>query len=350
MSRNFNPLLLLSAIVFPLASCTSTEILDSDTQNQGSLVSLTIAAPGVYNFGSATRADDQHQLRLVARLYSTSAPTTVIQTKEDVANSSETTIQFSIENTGKYFVTVFADYIDKNVSPDDKGHYPDKYYNTTEPGKVTTITNSTAEGTTSLTDFFNNDNRDCFAGKTVFEKGLNVVSQDLKLKRPVCKVQVAAPNNKVATLVESLTITECSHLDSFSFALDESDKTGTLTPTAEGTAITATPLTLSNENAKITSLTDDSLFFFYTFGGEANDDNRPALGNLTFELVSLNDIELDNDTRTIAQGLIKPAPNYRVTIKGGINWISAKPSGDDITVIFEGLQDWDNNPSNITYP
>ena len=350
MSRNFNPLLLLAAMLFPLASCTSTEILDTDAQNHGSLVSLTIAAPGVYNFGSSTRADDQHQLRLVARLYSTSDPTTVIQTKEDVANSSETTIQFSIENTGKYFVTVFADYIDKNVSPDDKGHYPDKYYNTTEPGKVTTLTNSTAEGATSLTNFFNNDNRDCFAGKIVFEKGLNVVSQNLTLKRPVCKVQVAAPNNNVATLVESLTITECSHLDSFSFALDESDKTGTLTPAAEGAPITATALTLSNENATITSPTDDSLFFFYTFGGEANDDNRPALGNLTFKLTSLNDIELDNDTRKIAQGLIKPAPNYRVTIKGGNNWISAKPGGDDITVIFDGLEDWNNTPSNVTYP
>lgn len=344
MNRNFNSILLLSTMLFSVVSCTSTEIVEPDSPNRGNLVTLTVAAPEAYNFGSSTRADDQHQLRLVARLYSVDNPTVPLQNKETIANSAATNVQFSIENTGIYFVTIFADYIDK-VSPDDKGHYPDKYYNTTESGKVTTITDN------PNLHFFNNDNRDCFAGKIVFEKGLNVVEKNLTLKRPVCKILVSAPNNNVASIVESLEITECSHFDSYSFTLDNSTNTGTLSEESSAPK----SLTPANENAIINSPTDN-LFFFYTFGGEASVENRPALGAISFSLTPLDGIELnrdDNDqsdntaaTRTIASALIKPAPNYLITVKGGNNWISAKPGGDDITIIFNGLEDW-NNPTDI---
>lgn len=344
MKRNFNFIILLSALFFPLASCVSTEIVEPDSPNRGNLVSLSVSAPEAYNFGS-TRTDTEHKLRLVAHLYSVTKPTVSLQTVEEVATNSKepTTIQFSIEDAGEYFVTVFADYIDKNSQPTE-GHYPDKYYNTTEPGKVSVITNTTA----FVTDFFNNDNRDCFAGKIVFSKGLNVVSEELKLKRPVCKVQVAAPNSDIANLVKSLEITECSHLDNYSFTLDNSDMTGTLTPNSDKSPITATNIVLANENRNITSPTADNLFFFYTFGGEVENDNRPALGNLTFKLHSLDDIVLQNDTRTIAAGVIKPAPNYKITIQGGNNWINAQPGADDITVIFNGLEDW-SSPTNVSY-
>lgn len=340
MSRNFNSILLLSAILFSLASCTSTEIVEPYTPNRGDLVSLTVAAPEAYNFGSPTRADDDHKLRLIAYLYSTDNPTVSIQNKEKIADDGETVIEFTIEEPGDYFVTVFADYIDKNSEPTD-GHYPDKYYNTTEPGKVTTVT-----GVPNI-NFFNNDNRDCFAGKIGFTKGLNVVSEELKLKRPVCKVQVAAPTNDVANLVKSLRITECSHLDSYSFALDNSTTTGSLTTNSDNSPATATNLVLANENQNIDSPTADNLFFFYTFGGAATDDNRPALGDITFKLTPEDDTLLENDTRTIAAGLIKPAPNYKVTIKGGNNWINALPGADDITVIFQGLEVWNESSTNV---
>lgn len=344
MRCNFNSIPVLLAMLLSLASCTSTEIVEPDGQARGNLVSLTIAAPGAYHFGSSTRADD-HKLRLVAHLYSVDNPGVPLQNKETIPNSEQTTLQFTIENTGDYFVTVFADYIDNNSEPTN-GHYPDKYYNTTEAGKITTITNN------PKLPFFNNDNRDCFAGKINFTKGLNVVEKALTLKRPVSKVLVSAPNNDVSSLVASLEITECSHLDSYSFALDNSDKTGTL---AEGSS--AKSLTLANENANITT-PNDNLFFFYTFAGEAAKDDRPALGSISFSLTPLSGIELvkgsgDQDdgttaTRKIASGLIKPAPNYLITVKGGTGWISAKPGGDDITVIFQGLENW-KDPNDINY-
>lgn len=335
MSRNFIPTLLLSIVLLSLASCTSTDIVEQDLEQCDNTFSLKIVTPEVYGFGSPTRAHNQHKLRLKACLYSSSAPSTLIETTEEISNSQETIIQFSIKNTGDYFVTVFADYIDEGASPNDKGHYPDKYYDTTIPGKVTVLTGNA--------NFFNNDDRDCFAGKAVFTKGLNAEPKSLTLRRPVCKIQVAAPNNNVGSLVKQLELTECSHFESYSFALDGSEKTGTL---AEGSS-TPKSLTLANENAIISSPTDDNLFFFYTFGGEDTDTSRPALGNITFNLTPADNVTLDNSSRTIQGGLVQPAPNYRVTVRGGANWISAKPGGDDITVNFVGFDNWKTESKDI---
>lgn len=328
MSRYIHNLLWLTAAMLPLCACSDTDILEPPADSDANQLTLTVRTPGVYGFGS-TRSGEDHKLRLTARLYNTADTSSPIATLESLPNTEETTLSFTIDNEGEYIVTVFADYIDANATLSE-GHYPDKYYSSTADGNVTAISDKGNDA-----PFFNNDMRDCFSGKLVFTKGLNAVTQSLTLRRPVSKILVAAPNDDVENLVSSLAITSCSHFPGYSFALDNGSSTGALTKSGDPSPALAT-ISLANENATVVNPAK-SLFFFYTFADEG--DNRPALGEISFNLTARSG-SLAADSRTVAANLIKPLPNYLIKVNGAKDWISAIPGGDDIIIEIQGLETW----------
>ncbi|MDE6423127.1 MAG: hypothetical protein K2K95_06885 [Muribaculaceae bacterium] len=329
------PLFLLPFTLLAFSSCSSTETFPDRPEERSNLVNLSVSTPDSYIFGHTTRADDGNfQLRLKAWLYPLNedgkaepdvAPT---YTYETLHSDNETTLSFEIDNPGEYCVFVFADYIPVGAEADN-GHFPDKYYDTTIPGKITI---KAAGNDDNIKDFFNTDNRDCFIGKLAFTKKLNSISKELKLSRPISRVLLTSTADAVEQLIESIDITACSHLDTYNFTIDNTDTVGTVTETPSD------PLKEYGE-VKVNPVNKE-LFYFYTFAGEYADDNRAALGAISFALNARDNIKLENDTRTVAEGLIKPAQNYKITVNGSKGWISAEAGADDIIVNIDLSTDW----------
>ncbi len=327
------------------AACSSTDLLPPEPTVSPDRFTLNVSAPEAYGFGNASRAPEGYNLRLVAALYETpaqdeAAVTTSPQplsTVETIYNPAGCVLSFDIEKTGKYIVTVFADYIPESATMDEWGHYADKYYDTTQPQRVKVKTTNM--------DFFNNDLRDCFAGKLVIEKGTAPLQRDLMLKRPVSRVAVSAPGDAVEQLVSRVDVTACSYFGSYSFTLDEGIQCGSLTTNAEGVALAAEEVVIPNV---FSSMEPDGkqLFYFYTFGATGADTQRPALGEISFTLSPKENVTLNAASRKIGAGLIRPAQNYQVSVKGGAGWIDASTGDADITVTLNVPGDW-GNPETI---
>ena len=340
MPHNITHPLYLSPLLLMLASCSSTEVVPVDIEDNSHQISISVSAPDSYGFEALSRAGESHQIRLIAHLYSLnedgSAATSPIplSSQEVLHRDSETKLTFNIENTGEYCVTVFADYIPADATPTDN-HYPDNYYDTSSPEKIRVKLNDA-----TIADFFNNDLRDCFVGKTVFTKGLNSCEKELRLTRPVSRISISAPGDPVEDLIQSVQVAECSHLDSYEFAIDDSTIVGTPASTATNPLAGAGAVTLVPMVKR--------LFYYYTFGSEAGATDQPALGAISFTLSPINNIELENmDPRTVASGLVKPIANYQMSINGGAGWITAKPGGDDITVHIQPIPAWNDTPGTI---
>ena len=324
---------LLPAALFLTAGCSSTDVVPA-ADPASSLVTLNVSAPGAYIFGAESRADDSYKLRLVAALYPSPASEAVfpIETRELIYNPAGTILSFEIAESGNYLVTVFADYLPVATTADGSGHFADYYYDTaSQPGTVT------VKG--DKTDFFNNEMRQCFAGKIAFEKGTATLTKDLTLRRPVSRIEISAPGDNVETLVSRVDVTRCSHLDRYCFTLDGSEITGSVA-SADASAAAPKDITIANVQSALAP-DGKKLLFYYTFAGFASDEARPALGEIAFTLVPMEGVALQgNASRTLPSGLIKPAQNYRVSVKGADGWINADASGDDITIHLDVPQDW----------
>lgn len=318
------------------SGCATTDVLPPDSAESPQRITLNVCAPEVYDFGDISRAPAGYNLRLVAALYpadgNTSTPPGPLATRELIYNTGGSILSFDIEQNGTYFVTVFADYIPENSGRDASGHYTDMYYDTTLP--------ATVKVKTDKPDFFNNDLRDCFAGKIVFTKGAAPLSRDLTLKRPVSRIVVSAPGDAVEQMVNSISITRCSHFNSYSFALDDSVNCGTITPATGNGAPEAAEVMIPDVYSNFQP-EGKQLFYFYTFASSGSGSIHPALGEISFSLRANEGITLNNDSRTIAAGLIKPLSNYQVAVKGGAGWIDASAGNDDITVTLNVPSEWE---------
>lgn len=335
MLRASYSLILTGAFLALAAGCASTDVVAPSSDENARRLTLNVSAPEAFGFGGESRAPSGYNLRLVAALYhvDNNEPASMpIQTLEAIYNPAGSMLSFEIEEQGTYIVTVFADYIPLNSVKDNTGHYPDTYYDTTDPGIVKVKTENT--------NFFNTDSRDCFAGKIVFTKGSSSLSRDLTLKRPVSRIVVAAPGDAVEQLVSRVEISRCNYFGSYSFTLDEGIICGGLTTTQGGLSPVVYEVTPSGVNSTLEP-EGKQLFFFYTFAGTGVDSERPSLGEICFSLTPKENIILSNSSKTIATGLIKPAPNYQVTVKGAPGWIDAATGPDDITVTLNVPSEWD---------
>ena len=327
---------LFSATLLMLASgCSSTDVIPPDPAPSPQQFTLNVCAPEAYGFGTSSRGPAGHNLRLVAALYqaeangsSSSGP---LEGREMIYNAGGSILSFEIEKSGTYFVTVFADYIPEGTTADASGHFSDMYYDTTLPATVKVKAGNM--------DFFNNDLRDCFTGKIVFTKGTAPLSRDLTLKRPVSRIVVSAPGDAVEQLVSRVDITRCSYFGSYSFVLDDGVNCGGITPADDGSSPVADELRIPDVYSSIEP-EGKRLFYFYTFAATGSESIIPALGEISFSLTAPDGITLNNSSRSIAAGLIKPVINYQVSVKGAPGWIDAATGVDDITVTLNVPSEW----------
>ena len=275
------------------------------------------------------------KLRYVAKLYKENetgqtgiAANTLVATVEQLESDGRTIVFKNAEEGKKYLVTIFADYINANATKNAQGHYPDKYYDTTEEGDGIHFS--------SQDDFFNNDARDCFALKSeIFTKGPLVYEANLTLRRVVSKVRVVAKDESLAAL-KHMRMTDYSVAPTYSFDVGGATKyeqTRTFYPF----------------NQEVSDRSQNELFYFYVFGlAPGYRDPRNGLKNICFTLVPNENYTFTTPNITLAakpsetKSLILPEPNKIYTVRGTFLTTSQAPSGEIRLNVTED-SDWEGS-------
>lgn len=336
MKRGFlnifgNSVMLLCA----LSACTATDIIDSPDEKpaaDNNAIAIGIDIPEEYGIGR-TRVTGDVKLRYVAKLYKEDASgqtgisaSTLVATVEQLESDGRTIVFHDAEEGKKYLVTIFADYVNANAVKNAEGHYPDKYYDTTQKGDGINFS--------SQEDFFNNDARDCFALKSeIFTKGPLVYEADLTLRRVVSKVRVVAKDESLESL-KNLTMTDYSVAPTYSF-----DAGGA---TKFEQARTFYPFDL-----EVSDRSQHELFYFYVFGlAPGYRDKRNGLKNISFKLNPNENYTFINREITIAgtpfESLVLPVPNKIYTVRGTFLTTSQAPSSEIRLNVTENT-DWEGN-------
>lgn len=339
----FIPLIL----IFFFAACSST-IVDSSsptdpTANGDDLV-ITLSAPNTYAY-PGTRADADphagHQLRYVAKLYKAdntygtniaSDDANCIKRVEQLAKDGNTIIFTGVSPT-RYFVVIFADYIDATAVIDPQtGHYPDKYYKTTN--KLEGKNNEDAGVITYLAkneDFFNNHNLDCFKFKTVrFEKEDGKKKEfDVILERCVSQVQVVNTANNYEAL-KDITITQYGNTDEYAIA--------------NGLANYKDPVS-SNFIIDIADPDQNILFFFYTFNMNGKTDNG-AMKPIKFTLNPKDDYVFATSSWETPEYTIGLAANTIYKVQGAFLSLSGWPSNIANLMVLTD-KNWNNSSQTV---
>lgn len=334
MPRSLHSLLFSTTLLIISSACSSTDVIPADPADSPERITLNVSAPEAYGFASHSRTPAGYNLRLLAALYPAEGISSSLQpleTREMISESGVGILSFDIEKSGTYFITVFADYIPETAAKDEAGHYADMYYDTTLL-PIVKVKDGNA-------DFFNNDLRDCFAGKIVFTKGSAPLSRELTLKRPVSRIVVSAPGDAVEQLVSRVEITRCSHFPGYSFVLDDGVKCGGIYSAAGADAPQAEEVSIPDVYSAVEPR-GKQLFYFYTFAATGSDTSAPALGEISFSLKAKEGISLSSSSRSISAGMIKPLSNYQVSVKGAAGWIDAEAANDDITVTLNVPTEW----------
>lgn len=323
-----------------VTSCSHTESVEPAIKGE-SLFKLNVVADDGFSYAGNTRADADHSLRLSANLFRYSDEgTTFVQHQEKKADGEITELTFNIPDKGKYIVVLFADYIPSSVSAVE-GKFADRYYDTSDPLSVKAITGNG--------DFFNNENRDCFVGKCIFEKTINSAESSVVLRRPTSRVTIATEDRIEG--IRSLTINSCSHIPSYRFNAEYNSTVGSVTVSEQ--------MACETENVNVTPVSGN-LFYFYTFApsksgnagnGETQpEESLPGLGEIAFTITPTEGYKVQGeDSRcVIASGLINPVANYKITAKGR-NWvvIDENSTHDAVIVNIESPEPWREKEQSI---
>ena len=317
--------------------CTTTDVVDpSDNTEKGTTITLNVASPDAYVF-SPTRAENEkpfhegHQLRYVAKLFEGDAAASgkFVARKEILAKNGNKIVFNAPE--GKYTVVVFADYIDENATPDDNGHYPDRYYKTTTNDDFIEAfeTPKGSDSSNPVKMNINNDDYDCFAVKSTFTKSAKPYTDDnLKLTRAVCKIKIVNKGGNVNG-VEQIKVTKLSFLSKYGFSMESS---------AASNHHIYTSSILGN-NA-LCNMKGDVLFYFYSFG---NFDSGDCGLNLSFDIISQKDYTYPSKNISIDTKLNK---NIIYNIQGEVLSPSTFPS-DEITLVVSTDENWNASEKDI---
>lgn len=279
-----------------LSACASTtsdpdfSSIKNDPDSSGDLT-VSISTPSEYTFpgtgttGNALTRDGDadlhagHQLRFIAKLYkyddnsrydTDAADSGCVSRVEQLASAGNQVI-FRNVDPGLYYITVFADYIDANATPDADGCYPDKYYTHARngTGDARYVYYNLTDASEAGSFFLNNHNLDCFHGRTnQFTKKANEsIERTITLSRRVSQVQVIHSGSENLSSLKDITVKSFTVYDEYAWPI------GLIQNNAPSSVAAEKRVFNTNGGYTITPADPASklLFFHYSF--------TPDLGN-----------------------------------------------------------------------
>ncbi|MCH5234134.1 MAG: hypothetical protein J1E16_02490 [Muribaculaceae bacterium] len=316
--RRYLQLVSISGVIFTMTSCVNTETLEPQpipiTSNK---IVLNLSAPE----SISTRATDDFKLRYVAKIYNGSwknLNTTKYSARQELVEGSagpagkENQMVFDVEANQSYVIFVFADYIPKEFVPSSEGYYNDYYYDTKStkagatgvnllgnPGNLPV--NDNDYNVTS--DFFNNDNYDCFAGYVdIGEKGEEKIEKSIALDRIVSKVRVLDTTGRGGNL--NVNVSEVSYVNHFDLIND-----------GGGSAKTSS-ISHNLGSINLSGGEEDEILYFYTFSSKSTEGGYQP--SLKFSLTVSNNDNFDgsNNSASFTINKIPVKKNNITKVKG----------------------------------
>ena len=326
--KKLTALLFSATVLILLGGCSSTEIIDSPQEpaKKGKSITLSLSSPE----STATRADNDHKLRYVAKLIKGSLDENleVAERKESiVSEGEETTITFSVEQ-GKYTIILFADYIPGSSTKGDDDCYPDSYYDTNIDGRPQNVSIQKFE--------MNNDNLDCFGNVIKVDKGEEEVVENITLFRLVSKIR----------FVSTTPLAENQEIDNISYSRISYHKTMNIESASQNSGNGAgiedidTQYTANkSSNFLNPSNSENELFFFYTFANKSGD--KACLGQVDFTINFKDGTKRDGN---IVTGVIPAKRNSITTVQSDFLSDETKLTGN-IILNLSKPNNWEDNIS-----
>lgn len=292
---NTTHLALSAATLLLAASCSSTEIIEpaGSGPEAAKCITLSLSAPA-----AATRASADHKLRYTASLYANtngSGKFTFLQKKQAIDNAGST-IVFEGVDEGKYTIILFADYIPSAATPDEKGAYPDNYYDTSANDDIKLKNVSI--------DMLNNDNYDCFAAAVVLTKEAEERHETVTLTRAAAKVRMVAEKQSEAEIT-GLSIKKFSTNLYYKISSGNASEPFNYPTSQLSKPWQAVPSDPQN----------GELFYFYTFAPGASQNNGKGTGLMYFTFTTEAE-GCEPVTTEIVSGKVIVKQNYITTVKG----------------------------------
>lgn len=325
-NRFFNLSFLFLAGIF-LNGCTQTEVEQGLTEKErGKEITLSLSSPSE----AATRADANHKLRYIAKLfkggYNDVNGVKFLERKEAIATDGKSTIVFSVPE-GDYSVLIFADYIPSSTNANSQGFYEDKYYDTSSETETIRMRAFTTGQSDELLHFhcINNDNYDAFSGYTgIISKGPQKEERNITLTRCVSKVRFISSTNPTST-VNQIKFSKFSYCDVYM------QYAGTALIEREYDHMKLSNYSLSG----MSNSSNNELFYFYTFASKS----ESTLKEFSF-IVSFNGT---NNTYPVELGFDKVfcRQNYITTVNGAFLASESTDEGDLILNLSKD-DEWNN--------
>lgn len=352
MKRKIFDLALALSATFTLASCSSTEIVGEPLPTTVSdNITIALSAPVAYNY-NGTRADNGLKLRYVAKLYKLEGQSrnpnknNFVERKDvskDASDKDKTLISFSAK-PGKYYITIFADYIDASADPDENGKLPDLFYDTSANGdEVKMKLSAETEGKKFILSPVNNDNYDAFATGFSVTKEAEEINEEIVLQRIVSKINFIATGESDFEHIDKVKLTSLSLYDSYSFVNNTS---GERKDSPLGN------LPVSSKQFTPADKDNNILFYYYTIGTSQDYSSHSKLNTISFSIIPTDDKYTYPQT-TVESGKFFTLSNYIYNVKGTFATPTSTPEGpvvnegELINLFISEDKDWEKPDKDI---
>lgn len=293
-----------------LTSCVATDVVQPQVTEETDTVVVRISHPE----DTESRAESGYKLRYVAKIFQGSnadAWDSALQRQEIIDGEDGNRIVFKVSADKNYAIMVFADYIPKDFTADEKGCYQDYFYNTrTYDKRIVQRTTPGSDADLISPALFNNPNYDAFFGIATFKKEEAEKIVDLTLRRTAAQVifrDESDSQGPCQVIVNKIGLVKNFDMDrQLSIGIESSEANKN-----RGDILLENIPTLSDQ--------DRDLFYFYTLADQLSSDKevsvqfKLAYDDKTIEIDRLTGLRVNANHRTIVKGHFLPDSEENLT-------------------------------------
>jgi hypothetical protein len=352
MKQNF--LLGAMALAGLFASCSQTEMEEAaNVPQKGNEVTVTVA-PSADFTQPRTRTESNQQLRYIAELWeedkttNPTNPTTkklIARTEQVGADANKFT--FNVEQQGDYVILFWADYIAAGGSTSEKtitggGHmnsftvtfqgYTDKEFKTDEISYGSDLVGLQKVSMNKPDDksVYFSRTLEAFCGKLSFTKDVNIVNEQVTLKRPLCKYIFKEKNASSLSTISNIVIK--SFIFNIYYNVYNENMSSYNVNTGAPTSV------------NILNSSEQQLFTLYSFGG-TTEGTLPTVREPDFVFNFTTTDGSNKQDVKIKANQIPCRANYIYTLSG--SFVQDDPTGSAVNVDVTYNEGWTDGSKDL---